>query len=1006
MSFVRLTREQSKKRIEDLVKKFDKNKKQYLDNSYDETNVRVEFIDKFFEALGWDVYNEKGAFNDKKEVLREEDLKMNNATKHPDYAFNDRGQVLFYVEAKKPSVDIKDDKAPAYQLRRYGWNKKLAISILTDFEEFAVYDVSKQPKAKDKAAAGRIKFLTYDKYIENFDYLYDTFSWEAVYDKGTFDDYIATFKIKGTEEIDNKLLDTITEWRQNLAKRISLDNGLNAKELNIAVQKIIDRVLFLRIAEDKQIEQYGSLQSILSNIDIYKRLVEKFDIADKKYNSGLFKKEKWVDELNIDDKILNDIIISMYPDGDCPYEWSILPIEILGNIYEKFLGSEIILKNVANGKTTAIIEEKPEVKKAGGVYYTPKYIVDYIVKETVGKKLNDILMLKTNNTIEKIVKEADKLKILDMACGSGSFLIGAYKYLLDWYFNQYVKEENKYLKKKLLVKTNNGVQLSIEEKKRILTNNIYGVDIDYQAVEVTKLSLFLQMLDKQGKLLDEIGTENMFMLTEGEILPDLSNNIKCGNSVVGTDDLLKYVNYNDMTADEKIKINPFNWKSEFADIINKGGFDCIVGNPPYIKEYTDKSIFEPLHNNECYMGKMDFWYFFGNQSIKLINDKGLISFIATNNWNTSSGAQKFRNIILDKAQIYKYIDFSEYKVFGSASIQTMIYTMGKSDGKEKFYFDYYKISDNKSMNEVKQLLVNQDNAIIKKRINIDRNELKDKVISFNDSSDEALLNKIKKYGDIYLGKNEVGQGIVPALDDYFIVKSLNKFNSKEKKYIKHWETGLLDRYSKYQNEIYLIYLSDKNFKNENIKDYINIYNHFEPYKKELKEAKIKYGTPNKPYYYVHRERDERFFVGGNEKIVAQVRCKRPRFYYTVEEFYGSRALNFIQTNRVDMKYLVALLNSNLIYYWLKNNGKIQGDIIKLEGDSLFNIPIAIPSDKDVEELHKLVDVITNNKKIKSDVLIKENIVIDNKINNIIYSIYSINESEKEYIEDYLSKLDW
>ena len=404
MEFKRPTKEEAKELIQQLVDKFEKNKKEYINKDYDETSARVEFIDKFFKALGWDISNERAVPNNIKEVVREENLSTKDGTKHPDYSFTTRGNIVFYVEAKKPSVNLKDDKSPALQLRRYGWNRKLAVSILTDFEEFAIYDVSKPPKAKDTSVTGRIKFITYDKYIENFDFIYDTFSWFAVNDTGKFDEYVSSFKIKGTEEIDSKLLDTITDWRQELARRISLDNGgLDIKELNIAVQKIIDRLLFLRIAEDKQIEQYGDLLSLIDKDDIYKQLIKLFNKANDKYNSGLFEKIDWLDNLYIDDNVLHDIIKSMYVDGDCPYEWSILPIEILGNIYEKFLGSEIVLKGVRDGKTTAIIEEKPEVKKAGGVYYTPKYIVDYIVKETVGKKLE-------NATI----KQADDLKILDI----------------------------------------------------------------------------------------------------------------------------------------------------------------------------------------------------------------------------------------------------------------------------------------------------------------------------------------------------------------------------------------------------------------------------------------------------------------------------------------------------------------------------------------------------------------------------------------------------------------
>lgn len=973
MSFNRPSREEAKNRIQELVNRFGKNKKQYLDKSYDETNVRVEFIDKFFEALGWDVYNEKGATNDKKEVLREEDLKMNDATKHPDYAFNDRGQTLFFVEAKKPSVDIKDDKAPAYQLRRYGWNKKLAISILTDFEEFAVYDVSKQPKVKDKSITGRIKFITYDKYLDNFDFLYDTFSWSAVYDKGTFDDYVVTFKIKGTEEIDNKLLDTITEWRQNLAKRISLDNNLNAKELNIAVQKIIDRILFLRIAEDKQIEQYGSLQSILSNEGIYERLVDKFSDADKKYNSGLFKREKWIDDLNVNDKILNDIIISMYPDGDCPYEWSILPIEILGNIYEKFLGSEIVLKNVSGGKTTALIEEKPEVKKAGGVYYTPKYIVDYIVKETVGKKLE-------NATI----KDADRLKILDMACGSGSFLIGAYKYLLDWYFNQYIKEESKYLKKKVLVKTNNGIQLSIEEKKRILINNIYGVDIDYQAVEVTKLSLFLQMLDKQGKLIDETGAENMFMLTDSAILPNLSGNIKCGNSLVGTD----IYTYNGLISDslKNESINPFDFEIEFSDIMKNGGFDVVIGNPPYFNVQSLGANNEQIRYiqnkyKEIWRDKSDILFYFIDRAMKL--SKGNIGYIVSNAFLYSDKANLLRNRIINDKRLCKIVNFEEYLIFG-AGITTCI-----------MLFD----NDHKDI-RVKSLkgklyTINDVNKFINDDNNFHSIKLKlDEPFSLANEETNNINNSIDKntilLGDILF----VGKGMETAANDVFCFDEYpKKFPTK---FIKKRIEGenICPYYLKTNDSYILYYESVEDFKDlpKTLQDYLN------DNKNVLKDrATVK--NEGRPWWRYSRPMHKEYY--DKKKIWCSYRSKDNRFYLDeTNECIGltNTTVIFDTSKEYDIRYILGVLNSKLIGYRFKTLAKQTGSgVFEYFPNSVGRIPIAKVSIDGQRSIIELVDkVILLTKSGTFDERAYKKLLKD--INGEVYKVYGLSDKEIAEIE--------
>ena len=215
--------------------------------------------------------------------------------------------------------------------------------------------------------------------------------------------------------------------------------------------------------------------------------------------------------------VLKDIFKDLYY-PDSPYEFSVLPADILGHIYEQFLGKVIRLTPAHR----AVVEEKPEVRKAGGVYYTPTYIVDYIVKHTVGKLIEG----KTPNQVSK-------LRVLDPACGSGSFLLGAYQRLLDWHLAWYSENEpekhRKGRKTKIFQGPGGDWRLTTAEKKRILLNNIYGVDIDLQAVEVTKLSLLLKVLEGEN---EETLGKNLRLFHE-RALPDLGQNIKCGNSLIG-----------------------------------------------------------------------------------------------------------------------------------------------------------------------------------------------------------------------------------------------------------------------------------------------------------------------------------------------------------------------------------------------------------------------------------------------------------------------------------------
>ncbi len=479
-----------------LIATFDYNLTTYKKGPYNETQVRREFIDPLFEDLGWDITNKQGYAEAYKDVIHEDGIKIGGFTKAPDYCFRVGGVRKFFLEAKKPAINIETNKDAAYQLRRYGWSAKLPLSILTNFEEFAVYDCRTKPVKTDKASHSRILYLKYTDYIEHWEEINNIFSQEAIL-KGSFDKYSATKK-KGTAEVDAVFLQEIERWREILAKNIALRNpNLSQRELNFAIQQTIDRIIFLRICEDRGIEIYGRLMALQNGEHVYKRLFQLFRKADAKYNSGLFhfkkeKNRKYFDvltpQLTIDDNVLKDIFTNLYY-PDSPYEFSVLPADILGQVYEKFLGKVIRLTPTHQAK----IEEKPEVRKAGGVYYTPTYIVDYIVKQTIGK-------LVAGKSPKGVVS---KLKILDPACGSGSFLIGAYQFLLDWHLEQYVNDNPAKLarvkKPRIYQSVNKEWRLTTDERKRILLNNIYGVDIDSQAVEVTKLSLLLKVLEGENE---------------------------------------------------------------------------------------------------------------------------------------------------------------------------------------------------------------------------------------------------------------------------------------------------------------------------------------------------------------------------------------------------------------------------------------------------------------------------------------------------------------------------
>lgn len=675
--------------ILELIERFERNLDAYKSGSYNETQVRREFIDPFFEALGWDVNNREGNAEAYKDVIHEDAVKVGGITKAPDYSFRIGGQRKFFVEAKKPSIAVKDDPAPAFQVRRYAWSAKLPLSIVTDFEELAVYDCRIKPDQKDRADKARVKYYTFRQYAEKWDEIAAIFSKNAIL-KGSFDKYAESHKAKrGTAEVDNAFLEEIESWRDSLARNIALRNTLTVRELNEAVQRTIDRIIFLRIAEDRGIEEYGSLRGICNGPNTFVRLRDLFYKADDRYNSGLFhfRHEKGEADppdsltisLTIDDKPLKEILKRLYY-PDSPYEFAVLPADILGQVYEQFLGKVIRLTS----DHRAVVEDKPEVKKAGGVFYTPTYIVEYIVKNTVGKLFEG-----------KTPKQAEIIRILDPACGSGSFLLGAYQYLLDWHLAWYVDNDpEKWAKaKKPILHRGQGDtwHLTTVERKRILLNNIFGVDIDNQAVEVTKLSLLLKVLEGEtGETLNQ-----QMRLFHERALPDLGDNIKCGNSLIGPE-YLDNLQSLFMDDQERSRVNLFDWRSVFPDIFAAGGFDAIIGNPPYIriqtlKEWAPKEVeFYKERYRTAAKGNYDIYVLFVEKGLQLLNKRGKLGYILPHKFFNAQYGEPLRGMIAEGRHLSRITHFGHQQVFSGATTYTCLLFLDAGNNPS---FRFSKIND-------------------------------------------------------------------------------------------------------------------------------------------------------------------------------------------------------------------------------------------------------------------------------------------------------------------------
>lgn len=961
--------EERKAKVARLVELFKSNKSIYTSKNFVEAEVRSKFIDPFLEYLNWDVQNKKGARPDHQEVIFESRLKIEGQTKHPDYTLCHGGERRLYIEAKQPSIDLEKNPEPALQVRRYAYSSKMPIAILTDFEELAIYDTRIKPTPKDTAATARIEYLTLDKYVNHFEDLFNKISWDAV-DLGKFNTYYETAKEKrGTATVDNDILQMIEDWRLLLAKDIALHNNeIDEFNLTGCVQKIIDRILFLRIAEDKEIEELFTLQKQIEkgrSDYLYDNLKKLFDLAGAKYNAGLFDSDQFLNALKIQDQTLSSIINALYY-PECQYEFSVIPVEILGSIYERFLGKIIrFTRKTKNGHGVEVIE-KPEVKKAGGVYYTPTYIVKYIVQQTIGKKIEG-----------KTPAEISSMRFLDPACGSGSFLVGTYQYLLDYHLDYYQEHNLSEAEKTGKIYKDSRTQtykLSVEEKRRILTNNIYGVDIDAQAVEVTKLSLFLKLLENEGRALGKGGQVDLFRRSDIQqrILPGMSGNIKCGNSLIGSD----YYDDKDLLhlgLQEQRKVNVFDWKEAFASILNQGGFDCVIGNPPYVfardsKEKgmnkEEKEYYYPNYKLAKY--QINLYQLFIERSSYLMKEDGIFSFIIPNNWLTINTSIDFRKFIISKSNII-VLNFL-YKVFDGANVDTCILIFrNKGDNNIELYKSntpeqYIKIKDCKS-----DIFSNRKHCII----NIDI------------LKDDRFLSLIEK-----IEKNSVELSTIATVKSGLKAYEIGKGDPSQTKEMKdnrvyHSDKKIDDDWFKYID-------------GDDVKRYSFTWTRGEylKYGKNLAAPRSDFGLYSTPRI-----------------LVRQIPSQPPyciNSCFTSETFLNdlnSMNIVYIKCNPL---FLLAVLNSRLISFWFEYAfGKFsRGLFPQFKVNELECFPIPTASEQDQSEISELAKKqIETNTKLNSVTssrdreMIEQRIrILDKQINTKVYQLYNLTEDEIRVVE--------
>lgn len=707
-----------------LVQGFARNIQQLKVPAYKESRARLDYIDPFWRLLGWDVDNTKHLPPQDVEVLVEPSMDSIDdegfTTRAPDYLFRPGSFPRFIVEAKKPAIDVNTDRAAIFQTKRYAWSGTIPFAILTNFDQFRLFDTTLQPRINEPDRGLVQEFrLSFADYPAQWDVLLATFGRDAVA-AGSLEALRAKIRkvpagrrirtvdrmlidLKGDEPIDRVFLAYLDVYRKHFARAIYRDNRSQfpeadtlhgAARLTEAVQRLMDRLVFMRVCEDRGIAEWGGIRSTLDRIggeggNLYRSLCAEFRALDASYNGYLFKPH-FCEELEVDGGTLSEFIRELYP-PDGPWDFSKIGDDILGIVYERFLGNVVIVR-----KHQAEVEEKPEVRHAGGVYYTPRFIVDTIIRRVVGPQIAG-----------KSPSEVLDIKILDPACGSGSFLVAAFQYLIDHCIRTIAADPKlasvpaspkaRKKRKEIAFKdSKGGWHLAPDFKAALLTNCIHGVDIDRQAVEVTVMSLYLKMLE--GALPKNWQKDWI----ENQLLPSLDNNIRCGNSLIDSQDFDLWCEEQNGTLfplddeDVRFRINRFDWTSRtrgFGRILDeqsvkergRAGFDCIIGNPPYIRvqELNKWAPEECEFYKWCYKsaakGNYDIYVVFTEKALGLLSPNGLLGFIMPHKFWQAKYGEGLRKVIANGKHLCFVVDFTDQQVFDGATTYTAVHLLAKSN---------------------------------------------------------------------------------------------------------------------------------------------------------------------------------------------------------------------------------------------------------------------------------------------------------------------------------------
>ncbi len=724
-----MNKEQAKEEVKKLIAKYEQVKTSGKIKSYTEEETKNAFIKPLFEVLGWD-------FSNKEEVSAEESILSSGRV---DFGLYINGRAKLYIEAKPLKADLNQEEY-ARQAIRYSWNRDVTWAILTDFEGLKVFNA----KAASKYLGDKLFFsINYDEYLERFEQL-----WLL-----SKDSFLNNLLDKEAERVGKKIIKSpitdslykdFNKCREILTNDLNVMNeGIDKELLDEGVQRLLDRLIFIRVAEDRGIEPSTLIPLLRSweNSDrkkpLYAFMISKFRELDKVYNSNLFSPhpfENWVDYGDSTKKVIK---ILYGTEGYNEYDFKVIPADILGSVYENYLGYKL-----SQSQKGLSLDKAAGKRKEQGIYYTPAFIVDYIVRNALKPVLDKCVS----------VNDLKKIKVLDPACGSGSFLVKALEVIVEKYIEfNYEDDENL--------------------RKQILLDNIFGVDLDEQAVEIAKLNLLINTLREKGEL------------------PSLNSNIKNGNSLIsGTDkELEKYF------GKDFRKKKPFNFKEQFPKIFQQGGFDVVIGNPPYVNMYSLKKEDVNFFKNKYILasGYFDLFSIFIEMSINNLKTFGNLGFIIPSLFLKGLEYQPLRKYINENSKEVTLKEMGD-RVFANVNMPTCILNLTKQQNESNKDFFESKIDIFRRHQMVKLGAL----SIIRRGLEIGQDKIKSEgkikcfsgrdigryVIKSSGYINSETFDKYQKTNNIFsppkIIVRETGDSIIASYEEEGVITTRSLYNLK------------------------------------------------------------------------------------------------------------------------------------------------------------------------------------------------------------------------------------